>query len=107
MLHLNGYFTPGRSERNIQELSLGLLKSQDVEIKSSNLQVRQKISVHDVLGGTKLWIFWTFTGLQKCKNPPKGPLSFPARVGTKVAGALVDVLRWEWGKRTSFSKDGK
>lgn len=89
MLHLNTYFTPGRSQENVQELSLALLKSQDVEIKSSNLQVRWKISIHDELGGTELWICWTSTGLQKCKNPSKGPLSFPARVGTKAAELLL------------------
>lgn len=64
MLHLNGCFTPGRSQNNIEELSLDLLKSQDVGIKSSNLQIR-KISLHDVLGGIKLWTCWTSTGLQK------------------------------------------
>lgn len=47
------------------------------------------------------------TGLQKCKNRSKAPLSFPASVGIEVAGALVDVLGWDWGKGTCFSKDGK
>lgn len=77
MLHLNRCFTPGRSQKNVQELSLDLLKSQGVEIKSSKLQVRGNISLHDVLALDMLDLYRT----PEMKKSTKSPTFLPCQGG--------------------------